>query len=78
MAKQIDYGVLLKTLITTAKNAAIKASGKTDPESRAYLFAYCDILDAVKTQAEVMEVPLAEIGLEGFDPYELTVGKKAA
>jgi len=52
MAKQIDYEVLLETLITTAKNAAIEASGKTDPESRAYLFAYCDILDAVKTQAE--------------------------
>jgi hypothetical protein len=24
-------------------------------------------LDVIKTQAEIMEVPLSEIGLEGFD-----------
>ncbi len=78
MAKPNDYQVLLETLIQTAKDAAITESGKSDAESRAYLFAYCDILDAVKTQAEIIGVPLSEIGLEGFDPYALTVRKIAA
>ena len=78
MASQIDYQVLLETIIMTAKNAATTAGGKADPESRALLFAYCDVLDAVKTQATILEVPLSEIGLDSFDPYQLMIGKKAA
>ncbi len=78
MAKQIDYQVLLEAIITTAKEAAIEASGKKDQESKMYLFAYCDILDVVKTQAGILGIPLSDIGLDGFDPYELTDGKKAA
>ena len=78
MASQIDYEVLLETVIMTAKNAAIRNRDKSDQESKAMLFAYCDVLDAVMTQAGILEVPLAEIGLEGFDPYDLTAGKKAA
>ncbi|TAN71607.1 MAG: hypothetical protein EPN17_00955 [Methylobacter sp.] len=78
MTSKADYQVLLETIVTAAKASAIEAGGKQDQESRAYLFAYCDILDSVKTQAEVLGVPLSEIGLEGFDPYQLTAGKKAA
>ena len=78
MASQIDYQVLLETIITTAKKAADKNRGKIDVESKAKLFAYCDVLDAVMTQADILEVPLADIGLDGFDPYDLGEGKKAA
>lgn len=67
MASQIDYQILLQEVVRTAKAATQDVIGKTDAESRALLFAYHDILDAVKTQAEMMEVPLSEIGLEGFD-----------
>ena len=78
MASQIDYQVLLETIITTAKKAADKNSGKSDLESKAMLFAYCDVLDAVMAQADILEAPLAEIGLEGFDPYDQSEDKKAA
>jgi hypothetical protein len=67
MAKQIDYQILLQEVVRTAKAAAQEAVGKADADSRILLFAYHDILDVVKTQAEVMEVPLSEIGLEGYD-----------
>jgi hypothetical protein len=67
MAQQIDYQILLQEVVRTAKAAAEEGIGKTDAESRALVFAYYDILDVVKTQAEIMEVPLSEIGLEGYD-----------
>ena len=78
MASQIDYQVLLETIVTTAKKAADKNRGKSDLESKALLFAYCDVLDALITQADILEIPLVDIGLEGFDPYDLSEGKKAA
>ncbi len=67
MAQQIDYQILLQEIVRTAKAAAEESIGKTDAESGALLFAYHDILDVVKTQAEIMDVPLSEIGLEGYD-----------
>lgn len=75
MSKSIDYKVLLETMITTARKAAENAARDSD---KALVFAYCDVLDAVKQQAEVMGVKLSEIGLEGFDPYALVIGKDAA
>jgi len=77
MSEQIDYRVLLETAVITAKKAAQAAARDSDPNSKAMVFAYCDVLDAVKQQAEVMSIPLDEIGLEGFDPYALATGKKA-
>ena len=78
MTQPNDYQVLLETLIITAKQAARQASMKDDPQSRALAFAYADVLDAVITQANIQSVPLAELGLEGFDPYALVLKKKAA
>lgn len=65
MASQIDYQILLQEIVKTAKEAADLASKKSGAENRALLFAYYDILDVIKTQAEVMEIPLSEIGMEG-------------
>jgi len=67
MDKQIDYQILLQEVVRTAKAAAQDASGRPDAQSRFTLLAYYDILDVVKTQAEIMEVPLSEIGLDGYD-----------
>ncbi len=67
MAKQIDYQILLQEVVRTAKAGAEDAMGQPDAESRFTLLAYYDILDVVKTQAEIMEVPLSEIGLEDFN-----------
>lgn len=68
MSSQIDYQVLLETIVMTAKDAAESAKERRD---EAMLFAYYDILDAVKTQADIMEVPLEKIGLKDFDLNEL-------
>lgn len=68
MSSQIDYQVLLETIVMTAKDAAESAKERRD---EAMLFAYYDILDAVKTQADIMEVPLEKIGLKDVDLNEL-------
>lgn len=64
MAQQIDYQVLLQEVVKTAKEAAMRSKNAGDWGP---LFAYHDILDVVKTQAEILEVPLAEIGLDGVN-----------
>ena len=68
MSSQIDYQVLLETIVMTAKDAAESAKERRD---EAMLFAYYDILDAVKTQADIMQVPLEKIGLKDVDLDEL-------
>ena len=64
MSAQIDYQILLQEIVRTAKLAADAAKQDRDDK---LLFAYYDILDVVKTQAEVMGIPLSEIGLENVD-----------
>jgi len=68
VSSQIDYQVLLETIVTTAKNAAQSAKERSD---EAMLFAYYDILDVVKTQADIMEIPLDKIGLQDVDLDDL-------
>ncbi len=64
MSTQIDYQILLKEAVRAAKFAAEEAIKQQDGK---LLFAYYDVLDAIKTQAEIMEVPLIEIGLDDID-----------
>lgn len=64
MSEQIDYQILLREVVKTAKEAATAAKSQQRGD---LVFGYYDILDVIKTQAEIMEVPLSEIGLEGFD-----------
>lgn len=68
MVSQIDYQVLLETIVITAKNAAKSAKERRD---EAMLFAYYDILDAVKTQADIMEIPLDKIGMQDVNLDDL-------
>jgi hypothetical protein len=67
MTKQVDYQILLQEVVKTALDAARSETEKRDSDSRGALFAYYDILDVIKTQAEIMEVPLGEVGLEAVD-----------
>ncbi|WP_031429711.1 hypothetical protein [Methylomicrobium agile] len=64
MSEQIDYQILLQEVVKTAVEAARRAKHKGD---QGVLYAYYDIIDVVKTQAEVMDVPLSEVGLDGVD-----------
>jgi hypothetical protein len=68
MSEEIDYQILLQEVVKTAREAGASAKKQKQDE---LLFGYYDILDVIKTQAEIMAVPLAEIGLNGFDPEEL-------
>ncbi|AFL75028.1 hypothetical protein [Thiocystis violascens] len=76
MSAQIDYQILLEEVVRTAKAAAEQAVD--EPFEHGLKAAYYDILDVVKTQAEVMEVPLSEIGLGDFDPDSLLGPRRAA
>lgn len=78
MPSDKDYKDLLETIITTARKAAEKRQGETDAQSKAMVFAYCDVLDAAMTQASILGVDLSELGLADFDPYAVAAGKKAA
>ena len=78
MSAQIDYQILLEEVVRTAKAAAEQAQAVDEPFEHGLRAAYYDILDVVKTQAEVMEVPLSEIGLGDFDPDSLLGPRKAA
>lgn len=64
MSTQINYQILVQEIVRTAKLAVESAKQERDSK---LLFAYYDILDVVKTQAEIMEIPLSEIGLEDID-----------
>jgi hypothetical protein len=75
MSEQIDYQILLQEIVKTARAAAASAK---DQQRDELLFGYYDILDVVKTQAEIMDVPLTEIGLDGFDPDQLLSSKTKA
>lgn len=68
MSKQIDYQVLLETVVIAANKAAERAKQENNSD---LLFAYYDILDVIKTQAEVMGVPKNEIGMEGLNVDDL-------
>ncbi len=68
MTKQIDYQVLLETVVIAANKAAERAKQENNSD---LLCAYYDILDVIKTQAEVMGVPKNEIGMEGLNVDDL-------
>lgn len=78
MSQQIDYQILLQEIVRTAKASAEQAQAVDEPFERGLKSAYYDILDVVKTQAEAMEVPRSEIGLEGVDLDALPAPRKAA
>ena len=77
MSQQIDYQILLQEVIKTARDAAQQSSETDSPFERGLKAAYFDILDVAKTQAEIMEVPLTEIGLDGVEIADYITSKAA-
>lgn len=77
MSQQIDYQILLQEVIKTAREAAHQAGEADSPFERGLKAAYYDIMDVAKTQAEIMEVPLAEIGLDGVEIADYITSKAA-
>lgn len=68
MTQQIDYQVILEEVVRTANKAAQAAKENGNAEM---LFAYYDILDVIKTQADIMEIPPKEIGMQGINLDDL-------
>jgi hypothetical protein len=68
MTNQVDYQILLQEIVRTASKAAISAKDREDDK---LLFAYYDILDVIKTQAEIMDIPLDGIGMEKLNIDDL-------
>ena len=64
MTKQIDYQVLLETVVIAAIRAAERAKQENNSD---LLFAYYDVLDIIKTQAEIMDIPMSEIGMKNLN-----------
>ncbi len=82
MTNQADYQILLQEIVRTASKAALSAKDRKDDK---LLFAYYDILDVIKTQAEIMDVPLDDIGMKDINVdsflsayVEIAKQKKAA
>jgi hypothetical protein len=74
--REVSYQVILQAIVAAAREAALEAVGSGDPNAEAQVFAYYDILDVAKEQAELLEVPLADIGLADFDPDVLLPGRR--
>jgi len=71
MTDQADYKIILREVLSTARTAALLAHGKADAFSRGQVTAYYDLLDVAATQAQAMDVPLLDLGLDAFDPVSL-------
>lgn len=77
MSQQLDYQIILQEVLKTAREAAEKVSDTGAPFDLGLKAAYYDILDVAKTQAEIMEVPLEELGLEGVEIGDYVESKAA-
>lgn len=79
MATQADFKVVLQEVLAAAKEAALESAQKPDdPFESGHVMAYYDVLTVAIEQAEVMDIPLEELGLGGFDPDELLKPRKKA
>ncbi|MBW7899837.1 MAG: hypothetical protein H3C26_00020 [Rhodocyclaceae bacterium] len=65
---QADFKVVLQEIVHAARDGAAEANREGGSFSSGKVMAYYDVLTIAMEQAEVMNIPLDEIGLEGFDP----------
>lgn len=72
MSMEHDYAAVLNALVERTKQ--IGSDGDGDDVS----LACYQILETAKSEAEVWGLPLAAIGLGGFDTESLLTGKKKA
>jgi hypothetical protein len=62
-----DLGYELREAALEAKNRAAKASAETKDFEAGRAFAYYEVLSLMQQQAEVFELPLAKLALDGLD-----------
>ena len=72
MDKRHDYGSILNAMVEKAKESGMQQPGSD------YALACYQLLEAAISEAEVWGIPLAEIGLGGFDPADLLKAKRQA
>ena len=65
MDKKHDYGSILNAMVEVAKERGMQNSGSD------YALACYQLLETAISEAEVWGVPLADIGLKGFDTSAL-------
>jgi hypothetical protein len=70
MNKEHDYGSILNAMIEVAKERGMDNRGGD------YALACYQLLETAISEAAVWDVPLSEIGLEGFDTSALLMPKR--
>jgi hypothetical protein len=66
------YASILNAVVETAKERGMQSPGSD------YALACYQLLEAVRTEAEVWDVPLEEIGLASFDVERMLVRQRQA
>lgn len=72
MDKRDGYALILNAMIEVAKQRGMAHAGDD------YALACYQIVESAISEAEVWSIPLAEIGLEGFDTNALLSTKRKA
>jgi hypothetical protein len=68
---------LAEQVLQAAKEGALEAAaGKKGDYDSGMVMAYYDVLTVAIEQAEILDIPLKDIGLDGFDPDKLLVRAK--
>jgi hypothetical protein len=72
MDKRDGYALILNAMVEMAKERGMAHAGDE------YALACYQMLESAISEAEVWGIPLAEIGLEGFDTNALLTSKRKA
>lgn len=70
MDKRDGYALILNAMIEEAKKRDMAQAGSD------YALACYQLIETAITDAEVWDIPLVEIGLEGFNPNDLLSATK--
>lgn len=70
-AQRIDLQVIIEAVVQSVRRSADKAAQSPADFDRGMVIAYHDVLDIIKEQAELLDVPLVDVAMAGFDPDSL-------
>ena len=65
--RKLDYLVILEEILSTARQNGLEAAAERADFDQGRAFAYYDILTVAIEQAELLGIPLEDLGLQGFD-----------
>lgn len=69
-ASQVVLEEVMRAAVDAARKAALQAAGG-DRHAAGQVFAYYNVLDVLKEQADLLGLAFADTGLQSFDPDEL-------